>query len=268
MKGIGKMKMNGKKIRETEQQLQTFFAVEKQVDYSVHLQQTTESAQSVRQAILYRHRISFWALVGKQLKFIALKIWLLQGMVLSALCAFFLYFYDKGGIWGSEYIPPKILGLCGGIIAMSAAPLLLRPTRYKMLELERSTYFSNRGGILSQLLFIGMGDVGMLTVLVLLTKQYHIAADGVFLFLVIPFLTAATACFMLWARTSPSVFQKTAIPACILSSFLICEVAEKSRWSLSNMPLFIWDCYAFICVCILYREYRRLLYQENLENML
>ena len=262
------MKMTGKEIRETERQLQKLLSAEKQIDYSTHLQETKGLAQSVRQSILYRHRISFWALVIKQLKFIALKIWLLQGIVLSALCALFLYYYDTGAIVHGEYIPSILLGLCGGIIVLSAAPLLLRPTRYQMFELEQSTYFSNRGGILSQLLFIGIGDVGMLTVLSLLAEHYCIAADGIFLFLVIPFLTAAASCLMLWARTSASIFQKTEIPVCILSSILVCEIAEKSRWSLSDMPLFIWGCYACVCVCILYREYRRLLFQVNLENML
>lgn len=262
------MKMTEKKIEGTEQQLQKFFAAEKQMDYGAHLRQTIETAQSVRQSVLYRHRISFWALVIKQVKFAAIKIWLLQGMVLSALCALFLYHYDTGVIVHSEYIPPKILGLCGGIVVLSAVPLLLRPTRYQMFELEQSTYFSNRGGILSQLLFIGVGDAGMLTVLSLLAKHCRIASDGVFLFLVIPFLTAATACFMLWTRTSSSIFQKAGIPVCILSSCLICEITEKSRWSLSDMPLVIWGCYALVCVCILYREYRRLLLQENFENML
>lgn len=262
------MKMTGKKIEKTERQLQTLFVVEEQMDYGAHMQETKGLAQSVRQSVLYRHRISFWALVTKQVKFAAIKIWLLQGMVLSALCALFLYYYDTGVIVHSEYIPPKILGLCGGIVVLSTAPLLLRPTRYQMFELEQSTYFSNRGGILSQLLFIGMGDVGMMTVLSLLAKHYRIAADGVFLFLVIPFLTAATACFMLWTRTSSAIFQKAGIPVCVLSSCLICEITEKSRWSLSDMPLVLWGCYAFVCVCILYREYRRLLFQENFENML
>ena len=162
------MKMTRGKIRKTEQQLQKFFAVEQQVDYSTHLRQTVASAQSARHMCPSRQRISFGALVIKQLKFIALKIWLLQGIVLSALCALFLYYYDTGVIVHGEYIPSILLGLCGGIIVLSAAPLLLRPTRYQMFELEQSTYFSNRGGILSQLLFIGIGDVGMLTVLSLL----------------------------------------------------------------------------------------------------
>lgn len=262
------MKMAGKRIGETQQQLRKLFAVENQMDYGTHLRQTIESAQSVRQACPFRQRISLRTLIIKQLKFIALKIWLLQGMVLSMLCALFLYFYDKHVFLSSEYIPPKILGLCGGIIVMCAAPLLFRPARYKMLELERSTYFSSRGSILSQFLFIGIGDVGMLTVLSLLARHSQIAADGIFLFLVIPFLTAATTSLMLWARTPSSIFQKTEIPVCILSSCLICEIAEKSRWLLSDTPFLIWGCYAFVCVGLIYREYRRLLFQANPESML
>lgn len=262
------MKMTGKQIRETERQLQKFFAVEKQMDYGAHLKETKGLTQSMRQLIVYRNHISFWALVGKQLKFVALKIWLVQGMVLSALCALFLYYYDTGVIVHSEYIPPEILGLCGGIVVLSTAPLLLRPTRYQMFELEQSTYFSNRGGILSQLLFTGIGDVGMLTVLALLAEQYRIAADRIFLFLVIPFLTAAVACLMLWARTSPLIFQKTGMAVCLLSACLICEMAEKSKQLFPNIPLAAWICYALICVCILYCEYRRLYRQENLEKRL
>lgn len=262
------MKMTVKTIGKTERQLQRFFVVEEQMDYGAHLQETKGLAQSVRQSSIYRHRISFWTLVYKQLKFVAVKIWLLQGMVLSALCALLLCNYDTSVMLCDGHVMLNILGFCGGIIVLSAIPLLLRPTRYKMLELEQSTYFSNRGGVLSQFLFIGTGDVGMLTVLALLAEQYRIGADGIFLFLVIPFLTAATACFMLWARTSPPVFQKTGIPICILSSCLTCEIAEQTSRSLSDVPLVIWGCYAFVCVCILCFEYRRLYRQENPERML
>lgn len=260
--------MKRKAISKTEKQLYSFFTIEKQMDYSAHLQQTIKSAQSVRHMSRFRQQIPFLVLVIKQLKFIALKIWLLQGMVLSALCALFLYCYDTGVIVHGDYIPSILLGLCGGIIVLSTTPLLLRSSRYQMFELEQSTCFSNRGSILSQLLFIGIGDVDMLAVLALLAKHYRIAAEGIFLFLVIPFLTAAAACLMLWARTSPSFFQKTGITVCIFSSCLICEMAEKSRISFPDMPLYVWGCYAFVCVCILCNEYRRLYCQGIMENML
>lgn len=254
-------------ISQSKKQLYSFFAVEKLMDSGAHLRQTMESAQSVRQACSSRHRISFRVLVIKQLKFVALKIWLLQGMILSALCALFLFYYNRGVISLREYIPRRVLALCAGIVALSARPLLLRPMRYRMLEIEQSTYFSNRGGILAQLLFIGIGDVGMLTVLTLLAVQYRIPADTIFLFLVIPFLTAAAAGLMLWARTVPLFFHKTWIPVCILASLLVCEITDKTMRLLPNASLSIWICYGITCVYILWREYRRLYHPKNMEGM-
>ena len=267
-KGDSNMKIKANSLEKTDQQLHNFFAIENQRDYSAHLQHTVAAVRSVYQVSPRRHHISFPLLVLKQLRFVALKIWLVQGMVLSALCSLFLFYYDTHVISFNEYIPRGILALCGCIIVLSARPLLLRPIRYRMLEIEQSTYFSNRGGILAQLLFIGIGDIGMLSVLTFLAINCQIEADTVFLFLVIPFLTAAAAGLMLWVRTSSSLFQKAWILVCIFSSLLICETVKRSLVFSRIRPLILWSSYALICVCILCRECRELYLQENLENML
>ena len=262
------MKIKAKSLGTTNQQLHNLFAIENQNDYNTHLQHTVTAVRSVYQASPCRRHISFPLLVFKQLRFVALKIWLVQGMILSALCSLFLFHYDTDVIRFNEYIPRRILALCGCIIVLSARPLLLRPIRYRMLEVEQSTYFSSRGVILAQLLFIGIGDIGMLAVLTFLAIKYQFEADTVFLFLVIPFLTAAAAGLMLWLRTSPSLFQKAGIPVCILSSFLICETVKRSLVFSQTIPLILWGSYALICVCILYRECKELYLQKNWENML
>lgn len=262
------VKIKAKSLGKTNQQLHNFFAIESLNDYSTHLQYTVTTVQSIYQVSLCRHHISFPLLVFKQLRFMALKIWLVQGMVLSALCSLFLFHYDRGVIHFNEYIPRGVLAVCGCIIVLSARPLLLRPMRYKTLEIEQSTYFSNRGSILAQLLFIGIGDIGMLTVLTFLAIKCQFEADTVFLFLVIPFLTAATAGLMLWLRTSSSLFQKAGIPVCILSSLLICETIKRSLDFSRMIPLILWGSYALICVYILCRECKELYLHENLENML
>lgn len=262
------MKRFKKKRKKTEKQLQNFFAIEKRADYNTHLWQTLKAAQSVHQTYPRQHHISFFTLVLKQLRFIALKIWLVQGLLLSVLCSLFLFFYDGGGIRFREYIPRQTLALFGCVIVLSAGPLLLRQVRCKMLEVEQATYFSNRGGILAQLLFIGIGDTGMLAVLILLAIRYRIAAVTIFLFLVIPFLTAASAGLMLWARTTSSFFQKTWIPLCAASSCLICETVKGSLALSQNIPLIFWSFYALVCVCILCCEYRRLYRIDSMEKLL
>lgn len=262
------MKRVKSKREKSERQLQIFFAVEKQADYSAHLQQTVKAVQSASQSYPRHRHIGFLALVLKQLRFIALKIWLVQGMLLSVLCALFLFFYDRGVIRFREYIPRGTLTLCGCVIVLSARPLLLRQVRCKMLEVEQATYFSNRGGILAQLLFIGIGDVGMLVVLILLAIRYRVAAVTIFLFLVIPFLTAASAGLMLWVRATSSFFQKAWIPVCAASSCLVCETAKESLALSQNIPLIFWSFYALVCVCILCCEYRRLCRVDSMERLL
>ena len=262
------MRIKAKSLRKTGKQLHIFFAIENKDDYNTHLQHTVTAVRSVFQVSPRRQHISFPLLVLKQLRFVALKIWLVQGMVLTALCSLFLFHYDRGVIRFNEYIPRGIMTLCGCMIVLSARPLLLRPLRYRMLEIEQSTYFSNRGGVLAQLLFIGIGDIGMLAVLTFLAIKCQFELDTVFLFLVIPFLTAAVAGLMLWVRTSSSLFQKAGIPVCILSSFLICETVKRSLVFSQMIPLILWGSYALICVCILFRECKGLYLQESLENML
>lgn len=262
------MKIKSNRLKKTDRQLHEFFAIESQSDYSTHLQHTIATVRFIHQAAPRRQHISFPLLVLKQLRFVALKIWLVQGMILSALCTLFLFFYDKGVIRFREYIPRGILALCGCMVALSSKPLLLRPIRYRMLEIEQSTYFSNRGGILAQLLFIGIGDAGMLAVLTFLAVSYGIEADTVFLFLVIPSLTAATTGMMLWARASNSLFRNAGIPVCFLLSFLICETIKRSLACSQIVPLILWSCYALTCVCILFRECKIMCLQRSAENML
>ena len=263
-KGDSNVKIGTKNLGKTHPQLYDFFAVENKSDYSAHLRHTIAAVQSEPQASPRRQHISFPLLVLKQLRFVALKIWLVQGMVLSALCSLFLFRYDIGVVLFNEYVPRGILALCGCIIVLSARPLLLRPMRCRTLEIEQSTYFSNRGGILAQLLFIGIGDIGMLAVLTFLAIKCQFKADTVFLFLVIPFLTASAAGLMLWLRTSSSLFQKAGIPVCVLSSLLIYETVKRSLAFSQIIPLIVWSCYALICVGILCRECKRLCLQENL----
>ena len=80
-----------------------------------------------------------------------------------------------------------------------------------MFELEQSTRFAVSGNLLSQLLFIGIGDLGMLTVLALLIGRHGLTMSVTLLSLVVPFLTATVCCLMLWTRIDPALFQTAGI---------------------------------------------------------
>lgn len=255
-------------------QWNTFFAVERDIPYETHLRQTKELALLTAQSISYRQRISFGNMIAKQLKFSAPKIWTLQGIVLAALCACLFQFYgmglqyDTADYYSLQRNSPKLLCLCSSIVVMSSIPLLLRSARYKMMELEQSTYFSIRGNLLAQLFFIGIGDLGMLSVLVFLAKKFQITHNTVFLSLVIPYLTAAVTCLMLWIRTAPASFPGVGMAACVLSSYLAYLAVNRSKILLAETSVYLWVIYAIACIGILCLECRKLYYQNAAEEML
>lgn len=249
--------------------LALFFAIEKSLSYEEHLQETIALTHTVRLHAAHRRRLPLGSLVLKQLKFFALRVWFLQGMILAVLCTLLIQLYDIGALhsteipeWGERSLS-KFLGLCGGVIVMSAIPLLLRSTRYKMMELERSTYFSARCNLLTQLVFIGIGDVGMLVVLALCAGRFRLTYGTIFLSLVIPYLTAAVSCVMLWTRTSPSFFRNAGVILCIASSYLVCELVERSRMLLPNVQTLLWIVYVAACIGVLYHECRNIFFQAE-----
>lgn len=252
-------------------QWNNLFAIEKGTAYEPHMHNTLRlvQEQAGRLNSAGTPVLSLAGLVAKQVKFLAWKIWLTQGMVLAALCAVFFCIHANNTLeWVDLYILPKFLCGCGTVVAMSAIPILKRASRYKMFELEQSTHFAIGGSLLSQLLFIGIGDVCMLTVLALAVGRFGLTIPVTIITLIVPFMTAATACIMLWARTSPSVFQTASVMLCLLSSWLSYEVIDKSSLLQTPARLCLWTGYALICIAVICHEYHNICSYKSVEQML
>lgn len=253
-----------------QKQWNSFFALEKNIPYVSHLQYTKELSQICRASCAGRQRTSsaFSALVKKQLKFIAWKLWFFQGMVLSVLCAaLFCLAEDNYPNW-FPLVLPKFLCCCGVVVAMSAIPLLRRSSRYQMMELEQSTRFSVAEILAAQLFFIGIGDLGMLTVLALIMRRYELTGAVLFLSLVVPFMTAAVTCMMLWVRTVPVVFERVCAPLCVAAILLMNHILDWYRDTNETVRIEYWGLYVIACLCILCHEYRRLRLMDYAEKKL
>ena len=250
-----------KRQQNDKNELHSMFAIERGADYAAALRQTREAAQAVYSSLPSRRRLPFRALIGKQLRFYALRLWLLQGAILSVLCAWMLPEYHTTIFFPLSPLSPTLLSLCGAVIALSALPLLSRSSRCGMLELERSTFFSGRGLFAAQLLFSGAGELGMLVLLIVLASRRQTGGGEIFLYLVIPFLTAACALLMLLARGGFSRTRQAAPVACLLSAWLSCMAVRQtippgSAVFGNTHP--VWLLYALACVWVLYLEGRRL----------
>ena len=252
-------------------QWKNLFAIEKGAAYEPHMQHTLRLVQEQASRLNPAGTpvLSLAELMVKQVKFLAWKIWLTQGMVLAALCAVFFCIHANSSLeWVDLYILPRFLCGCGSVVAMSAIPILKRASRYKMFELEQSTHFAIGGSLLSQLLFIGIGDICMLAVLALAVGRFRLTMPVTIITLIVPFMTAATACIMLWARTTPSVFQTVSVMLCLLSSWLSYEVIDKSSSLQTPARLCLWTGYALICIVVICHEYHNTCSYKSVEQML
>ncbi len=246
------------------------FTIEQNTDYEAHLHATLQLVrkEAERLHIADRSPLSFAGLAAKQFKFFAWKIWIFQGMVLAVLCSLFLSTYKfQFSMWLTATLP-KFLCLCSAVIAMCSIPILKRASRYKMLELEQSTHFSIKNGLLAQLLFIGIGDLFMLVTLMVIVAMYGLSVSVAFISLVIPFMTAMSACLMLWARTSLSYFQTKGILLCLLSAWLGYLIVDKGATLQQPAQLCLFSGYLLLCAGISYHAYRRLSCQSTIEKML
>ena len=248
----------------------SLFAIEQNTAYEAHMQDTIKlvQAQAAKRNPSVKPALSFAGLVAKQLKFLAWKIWLFQGMVLALLCTVFFLTYTVNFNIGDGNSLPKFLCGCSSVIVICSIPILKRSSAYKMFELEQSTHFAVGGNLLSQLLFIGIGDFCMLTVLVFVVGMYGLTIPVIFISLIIPFLTAAISCLMLWTRTSPDSFQTAGVALCLLTSLFGYKIVDLLDQLNPTTQFILCAGYLLFCIGMIYREYRRFVLHKPVEKML
>ncbi|MBD5457993.1 MAG: hypothetical protein HDR27_05395 [Lachnospiraceae bacterium] len=270
-----------------KEQWKNLLAVERDVPYEVHLKETQRLVLEMRPVFFRRYPLSFGGFMAKQIRFLAWKIWFLQGMVLALLCAVFFSIYgirpdsiqgilpkmlaNNGadvmtcGVpleWAERFFARFLCG-CSGVIAACAVPILRRSLRYRMFEVERATRFSVRGGLAAQLLFIGVGDAGMLAALALLSMRFGVGGRVVFLFGVIPFLTAAVSGLMLWMRREPCEAGILPLLLCGVSVWAAYEMVESVSRLMPDKVMVLGVSYALLCVGMIGWIYRNLFSQEK-----
>jgi len=254
--------------KEEKERWKNLLAVEQAFSYEAHLEEVQRLAGERLTVLVDGDRMTMRGLLAKQMKFLAWRIWLLQGMMLAFLCAVFFSLYGGAAGYRGEHFFARFLCGSGGIIAACALPILQRSLRYGMYELECSTRFSIRGGLTAQLLFIGIGDVGMLSVLAFLALRHGAGMQVVFLFGVIPFMTAAVTGLMLWARMKTSISGSRSIAACAASVFFAYGVMEGAGQLFPGRIMWFGVLYACLCAGMMGQPCRQLFLRERERDIL
>ena len=151
--------------------------------------------------------ISFWNFMLRQIRFVGTRIWLWQSFVLLLLCILISSGYSSASVAASVHYVSYLLG-CSAVVMLTAAmPIVYRSVRYQMLETETASRFSFSKLLLARLIIIGAGDLIMMMVIILLTLyETERSIRGLLLYLLVPFLLAASGYLTILAHMALRLF--------------------------------------------------------------
>lgn len=189
---------------------------------TAHLRQTLLLAGQELIDIPHRKQIKFSTFLALQIRFIGWKIWLVQGVLLAAGCCVLTASFGNDFYYSRRYAAILLCSIAI-LIIMMAIPFIQRALRYKMHEVEIATYFSCIKLLMCKLLIIGIGDIIILSGLLLFAVfRTSLNICDIFLYLVFPFLLAGYGCLYLLAHIPSQWFSQCCIALC--SILYICLV--------------------------------------------
>lgn len=179
-----------------------------------HSPRLPETLLLAKQGLRARKKgLGFWGFLGSQVRFIGWRIWLFQAVTLLAM------FLGVFSLWSS--LGPRSAGIllsgCSLLIVMTALPFLHRSRRYQMCEVEMAARFSSAKQLGAKLLILSLGDFAMLSsMFCFVVTRFSLSPDQVFLYLLLPFLTAASALMYLIRHTPGSELPRNSVLVCAL----------------------------------------------------
>lgn len=164
----------------------------------------------------HRRRVSRLELVRSQLRFTALPVWLLQGVVLALICA------AMGAAAPDENLAAVCASISAELAVLTLLPFCNRAARYGMREIEAAARFNSAQLMLARLVAVGIGDAVCVSAIALLSGG---AANEVLILVVTPFLLTCALCL--------AVLEHAGESAAILSAGLGAVLAA-AYWMLAE----------------------------------
>ena len=162
-----------------------------------HLEETVCLSQI---AFNSRRRTAYfplYELIYRQLRFIAKPIWVLQGIILLAMCQVI----TKAMMEQAMVSATAFLSLSAVFTAMTILPFYGRARKYKMREIESATRISNSKLTLAKLCVIGSGDVICLSVIsILFAGRMAEPVNAILAFVMMPFLLVSVGTLFILNR--------------------------------------------------------------------
>lgn len=186
-----------------------------------HLEKTVAAARSAYQSARTKPRIGFFTFLLRQVRFTGALVWALQGASLLFIC---FLLRVTGGAKTPVYGVTTLLSACAVLAGMTILPVWVRARKYRMLELEVSTRFSQRGLMLAQLIITAAGNLIMLVLAAAIAgKTAAMGATALIWTLLLPYLITCCGCVLLMdrVRAELAVWLCIALGVCLVTGFYV-----------------------------------------------
>ena len=179
------------------------------------LHNTLLLANSELQQKCQRSRISFREFLTLQIKYMGLPIWIVQGLLLSGICAllpsllqYYLAHLTSRGI-------AALLCCFSTILAMHSISFVYRSSRYGMWEIEAASHFSFARLLAAKILLSGIGNIILLgAVFIVISQNTSCNRARTLFYLLIPFLLARSGSLFLHRHIAIEKLQVCIVCVC------------------------------------------------------
>ena len=134
-------------------------------------------------------KLSFWEFLILQIKYMGVHIWIMQGFLLTAVCALLPFLSQQDFMYLSPRRIAILLCCFSTLLAMNAIPFAYRSIHYRMWEVETASHFSVMRLLAVKSLLVGVGDIAVLcAVFAVIRKNALYEGNRTLFYLLIPFL--------------------------------------------------------------------------------
>lgn len=219
---------------------------------SVHPAPVQKTARLAKEALEKKqasNRLSYWAFLGTQVRFIGWKIWLFQAATLLLMAGIVVSMYHS--LTERPQFVGFLLSACSFLVFLTALPFLYRSRRYGMCEVEMAAKVSGVRQLGAKLLIIGIGDFSMLCSLFCFALvKTDLSPDSLCLYLLLPFLASASGLMYLIGHTPVSRLPQNSVVVfglLFLGVSLLTRLMSASR-NLTGRGFLVCGLLTFVCV--------------------
>lgn len=240
--------------------IQEAFHEQNQIIDDSRMKLTLTMAEKELSKVQERKRIGFIEFFVRQIKYLSVPIWCVQGMVLLLIVSALGYAYGELTMKSEKQLA-ILLCSCVILILLTTIPVIKRSIQYQMNTVEAATRFSLKRILAAKLITIGLGDGAMIAGLMLITiYQTSLPIIQAVSFLMVPFLMLSSAALYLIGHMPLEKYAAGCICACAILFFVVLLSVEIYPWIFEEAFMSGW---IIICFALGFFSFRQIRYIMN-----